>query len=123
VNLVAKYVKCNFCQEVFSRKQYLETHIRLRHPTEESLSEPSTTHSSSKAISCHDCRDEYDDDDTFESSTKESCHFSEDTVESPALHHHAEKRRGIEQRRSYTVEFKKQTLELLDQVTATKNKW
>ena len=30
-------------------------------------------------------------DDTFESSTKESCNASEDTVESPSLYHHAEK--------------------------------
>ena len=45
VKLVTQSVKCNFCQEVFSGKQYLEIHVRFRHATA-----PSTTHSISKAI-------------------------------------------------------------------------
>ena len=119
VNLATKSVKCNFCQELFSGKQYLETHVRFKHATEGNLSEPST-HSSSKAIPCKEGRD----DDTFESSSKESYHAAEERVESQQLHHHhAAKRRGRKQRRSYTVEFKKQTLDLLDQLTATKKKW
>eukprot|EP00794_Sanderia_malayensis_P021199 gene21199-23281_t len=122
VNLVTKKsVKCDFCQEVFSGKQYLETHVRFKHATEGNLPEPST-HSSSKATPCQD--QEGRDDDTFKSSTKESYHAAEDKVEYPLLHqHHAEKRRGRKQRRSYTVEFKKQTLDLLEQLTATKKKW
>ena len=122
VNLDTKSVNCSFSQEVFSGRQYLETHVRFRHTPEGCLSEPYTTLSSSKAIPCEEGRDECNDD-TFESPTKESCHASEDTVESPPLHHHAEKRRGRKQRRSYTVEFKKHTLDLLDQPTATKNRW
>ncbi len=117
VNLVTKSVKCR--REVFSGKQYLETHVRFKHATEGNLPEPST-HSSSKATPCQEGRD----DDTFESSTRESYHATEDTVEYPLLHHNnAEKRRGRKQPRSYTIEFKKQTLDLLDQLTATKKKW
>ena len=43
------------------------------------------------------------------------------TTPNPCMHR-AEKRRGSSQRRSYTVEFKKQTLDLLDKLSAIKNK-
>ena len=72
VKIVTKSLQCNFCQEVFSGKQYLDTYVRFKHSTKQSLSEPCID-SSNRVICRHEKRNESNDDATSENSTQDAC--------------------------------------------------
>jgi hypothetical protein len=123
VKLNSKSLKCDVCQEFFTGKQYLDAHVRFKHNIQVSES----PYSSNKLIS-HGEGKVSDDDAAF--NMHETCEISANTQGACGIIHPArptperrENRRGRIQRKSYTVEFKKQTLDLLDSLSTSKNKW
>ena len=108
VKLDNKPVKCSFCERLFSAKQYLDGHLLFKHSTRSVAEEIQTENTTNRSSDATD----------------------EGTVTPPSAtvideKDYHEKRRGSDQRKSYTLEYKMKTLKLLDSFTQnnTKNKW
>ena len=108
VKLSCKPVKCDICNQCFTAKKYLETHIRFKHSENLHLEDVSKDKELTESTKPYQSE---------ETSTTNSNKQGK-PVESAAT----DNRRGQSRRRSYTVAFKLKTLELLDSLTGLKIK-
>ena len=127
--LLDKPVKCDIYQESFATKKYLDTHVRFKH-----CSENARGHSSlgkAKDTSFFDTNNG-EGADTFASDCIAIEIQTEGSDDDSGITLQAESkrqptaianRRGQNKRKSYTVEFKMKTLELLDSLSGSKKKW
>ena len=109
VKLKYDSVRCGICSRSFFGKQYLDQHMRFKHPSECSGQE-----STDQSISLQSSNSPSNDVQEIEERRDDSSRSADE------IH---ERRRGSATRKSYTVEFKKQTLHLLDSLSNSRNKW
>lgn len=102
-------VKCSCCGKVFKGQQYLDSHMTFKHPSV--LTQKSHEGPQQRDINEADVQRPVLDDSQPEAPT----------VANEAIP--GSKRRGSENRKSYTVEFKKKTLDLLDSLALSKDKY
>ena len=103
VNLPKRPVECEICNESFTVKKYLDSHVRWKHGGDVNFkSKPVSTpsYTESEEISNSECTLVLDDLDVVDTRKHE--------VTKP------DSRKGSSRRKSYTVEFKAKTLERLD---------
>ena len=109
VKLKYDSVRCGICSQSFFGKQYLDQHMRFKHPSECNGQE-----STDQSISLQSSNSPSNDVQEIEERRDDSSRTTDE------IH---ERRRGSATRKSYTVEFKKQTLHLLDSLSNSRNKW
>lgn len=102
-------VRCGICSQSFFGKQYLDQHMRFKHPSECNGQE-----STDQSISLQSSNSPSNDVQEIEERRDDSSRTADE------IH---ERRRGSATRKSYTVEFKKETLHLLDSLSNSRNKW
>ena len=102
-------VRCGICSQSFFGKQYLDQHMRFKHPSECNGQE-----STDQSISLQSSNSPSSDVQEIEERRDDSSRTADE------IH---ERRRGSATRKSYTVEFKKETLHLLDSLSNSRNKW
>ena len=107
---------CRICRQSFHGKQYLDMHVRCKHPSE------FNTDTATKGERKLENVEEIDQPASVENSRNVQTRTADRTAMS-AESEKIENRRGSDKRKSYSVEFKKQTLDLLDSLKDSKNKW
>ena len=121
VKLPSKPVRCDICQESFSAKKYLETHVRFKHNRSENSI--NLFNLGNDVTECAQVQER-------EETSKETAHS--DSMTKPifrkpqaAAIDKTEKRWGCNRRKSYTVDFKLKTVQLLQNLGElnTKKKW
>ena len=100
--------KCRICSQSFFRKQHLEMHAKYKHPSEVVLDLSTST----TAL----------DNGSVDLCVQVNSH-QEENHPPRQQKERTENRRGRNKRKSYTIEFKKQTLDLLDCLSNSRNKW
>ena len=122
VELPDKPVKCEICHDSFSGEKYLATHVRFKHP--EQLSKSKLSQSSSLSKTSYKCVNQATDQQVVD---EESLKTTYDLMELEERDSGIKinNRRGANQRKSYTIDFKIKTLDLLDTMKElkTKNLW
>lgn len=115
VKLPNKQVRCKICNESFTAKKYLDTHVRLKHPFHDSR-QRSTCSTKTSILSSNIERNVTQDTPPTEEARRTTCRYSteNENCEKVATNK-TNNRRGSDQRRSYTVDFKIKTLELLEE--------
>ena len=116
VGLSSKLVKCHHCNESFAGQKYLNSHVRFKHADKSSLQEKPSEEIPQPPIP------------TLNVNGSEVSHEEDEVLvleSNPIDTKKPENRHGQSKRKSYTVEFKVKTLELLDNYTELKirNKW
>lgn len=108
--------KCGICSQIFFRRQHLEMHIKFKHPAKADLQNGHSVgqSGSSAASTSHK---------SFVDLCLQGNSQPEERITLDKQKKGTENRRGSSTRKSYTVEFKKQTLDLLDSLANSKNKW
>lgn len=108
--------KRGICSQIFFRRQHLETHIKFKHPAKADLQNGHSVgqSGSSAASTSHN---------SFVDLCLQGNSQPEERITLDKQKKGTENRRGSSKRKSYTVEFKKQTLDLLDSLANSKNKW
>lgn len=108
--------KCGICSQIFFRRQHLEMHIKFKHPAKADLQNGHSVgqSGSSAASTSHN---------SFVDLCLQGNSQPEERITLDKQKKGSENRRGSSKRKSYTVEFKKQTLDLLDSLANSKNKW
>ena len=108
--------KCGICSQMFFRRQHLEMHIKFKHPAKADLQNGhSVGQSGSSAASTSN--------NSFVDLCLQGNSQPEERTTLDKQKKGTENRRGSSKRKSYTVEFKKKTLDLLDSLANSKNKW
>ena len=113
--------QCGICSQTFFRKQHLEMHIKFKHPVQDQApakADLQNGHSvgqsgSSAASTCSISLDDL----CLQGNSQPEVTLDNEQKKG------TENRRGRSKRNSYTVEFKKQTLDLLDTLSNSKHKW
>ena len=107
---------CGICSQMFFRRQHLEMHIKFKHPAKADLQNGhSVGQSGSSAASTSN--------NSFVDLCLQGNSQPEERTTLDKQKKGTENRRGSSKRKSYTVEFKKKTLDLLDSLANSKNKW
>lgn len=108
--------KCGICSQIFFRRQHLEMHIKFKHPAKADLQNGHSVgqSGSSAASTSHN---------SFVDLCLQGNSQPEERITLDKQKKGTENRRGSSTRKSYTVEFKKQTLDLLDSLANSKNEW
>eukprot|EP00794_Sanderia_malayensis_P014570 gene14571-16073_t len=126
VKLKTKKVSCKFCTATFTSDQYLNTHLQFKHKSEISDVIPTIL----PTVQTFKEQDIESDDACVDVTTSDNPgpgpnKFAIKSFEKVASSITASSRRGQNQRKSYTIEFKMQTLKLLDALTErkVKNRW
>lgn len=121
IQLPDKPVKCEFCNNSYAAKKYLDTHVRFKHPSQYSkLSQSSSgTTISSKD---NDKSASQTANQTDESDERQETGDLTELEESLSGNNKANNRRGANRRKSYTIYFKIKTLDLLDTMKELKTK-
>lgn len=114
-------VKCDCCGKTFKGQQYLEGHMKFKHPTAHNDTQKDSKNGRMLAnLNETDVRSSL-----LEDSPQDADIVQE--AEAPIVIDNrgslANKRRGSTKRKSYTVEFKKETLDLLDSLKSSRNKY
>ena len=104
-------VRCGICSQSFSGKQYLDQHMRFKHP--ECSADDSVEEGSDQSISFQISSTPSNDVQEIEGRI---------TRDDSLCTTKGESRRGSSNRKSYTIDFKKQTLDLLDSMSNAKYK-
>ena len=108
--------KHGICSQIFFRRQHLEMHIKFKHPAKADLQNGhSVGQSGSSAASISN--------NSFVVLCLQGNSQSEERITLDKQKIATENQHGSNKQKSYTVEFKKQTLDLLDSLTNAKNKW
>ena len=116
VKLLRKPVKCDICNESFTAKKYLETHIRFKHSSDkESKDEIRDNKDQTEYRKLHQ-NEETPTPSSSEQAEQPTVQRKSATIDKE------DKRRGQSRRKSYTVAFKLETLKLLDSLTEIKFK-
>ena len=109
-------VKCNVCGKSFRGQQYLDSHMKFKHPMTEN------SHEGSKQENMFANRKEADAHcslpEASQSGSNDPIVLDSNEVESLG-----NKRRGSKKRKSYTVEFKKKTLDLFYSLKSSKHRY
>lgn len=109
-------VQCSCCGKAFNGQQYLDSHMKFKHPS--STAENSHEGQQHRDISPN--QKEADVPCSVLDDSPPEAPYDPIIVNEESL---GKKRRGSEKRKSYTVEFKKKTLDFLDSLTSSKNKY
>ena len=122
VELPDKPVKYEICHDSFAGEKYLATHMQVKHP--EQLSKSKLSQSSSLSKTSYKCVNQATDQQVVD---KESIETTYDSMELEERESGIKinNRRGANQRKSYTIDFKIKTLDLLHTMKElkTKNLW
>ncbi|XP_014675269.1 PREDICTED: jerky protein homolog-like [Priapulus caudatus] len=123
IELPKKHVKCEICNGLFTAEKYLRTHVRFKHNSnlfnlgkDSSFCNNHVDSGLSKSTELH----------AKKATSKEGEETNDEiTIETKRNPQKPDNRRGRNQRKSYKVEFKVKTIELLDSLkgTKTKKKW
>lgn len=113
--------KCGICTRTFFRKQHLQMHFKFKHPESEYSDLKIDCYSANQSDNLTNVSNNGFVDMCSQGSSPhgEMIAVTLDNQKEP----HTEKRRGKSKRKSYTIEFKKQTLDLLDTLANSKKKW
>lgn len=117
VELPDKPVKCEICQDSFAEDKYLATHVRFKHP--EHLSTSKLSQSCSLSKTSYKCVNQATDQQVVDEGSLETT-YDLTELEERESGIKINNRRGANQRKSYTIDFKIKTLDLLD---TTKELW
>ena len=109
VKMTASDFQCQKCSQSFYRKQHLEMHTKYKHPDVEVDSMDKST----LALNI----------EFVDLNVQQEASQQEEDRPPHQEKEHAEYRHGRNKRKSYTIEFKKQTLDLLDNLSNSRNKW
>ena len=109
VKLKYDSVRCGICSQSFFGKQYLDQHTRFKHPSECNGQE-----STDQSISLQSSSSPSNDVQEIEEKRDDSSRTANEIPE---------RRRGSATRKSYKVELKKKSLDLLDSLSYSRNKW
>ena len=112
VKLKYDSIRCGICSQSFSGKQYLDQHLRFKHP--ECSADDGVQEGSDQSTSLQISSTPFNDVQEIEGTIARD--DSSRTTK-------GESRRGSSNRKSHTIEFKKQTLDLLDSMSNAKSKW
>eukprot|EP00112_Aurelia_sp_Birch-Aquarium-sp1_P010693 Seg2277.4 transcript_id=Seg2277.4/GoldUCD/mRNA.D3Y31 product="hypothetical protein" protein_id=Seg2277.4/GoldUCD/D3Y31 len=130
VKLKTKNIPCKFCAATFTAEQYLFSHIQFKHKSETSDVIPTMLpirKTSKDQENTGDGADLVRDDASVNIESDPGLEFASKSFEKAASTEISSmsSRRGQNQRKSYTIDFKVQTLKLLDTLTQmkVKNKW
>ena len=108
--------KCGICSQIFFRRQHLEIHIKFKHPAKPDLqNDHSVGQSGSSATSTSN--------NSLVHLRLQGNSQPEERITLDKQKKGTENRGGSSKRKSSTVEFKKQTLGLLDSLANSTNKW
>ena len=118
VELPDKPVKCEICHNLFTEEKYLATHVRFKHPDQLLKSKLSQSSSSSKTSNI--ANQATDQKDVDEETLETTCDLTE--IEDRESGIKTNNRRGANQRKSYTIDFKIKTVDLLDTMKELKTK-
>ena len=121
VKLPSKPVRCDICKESFAAKKYLETHVRFKHNSSENCNLVNLGNDVTECAQVQE-REETSEETAHDGITKQI--FRKPHGQASAIDK-TEKRRGCSRRKSYTVDFKLKTVQLLDNLGElnTKKKW
>ena len=118
VELPDKPVKCEICRNSFAEENYLATHVRFKHPNQ--LSKSKLRQSSSSSKTSNSANQATDQKDVGEETLETTCDLTK--IEDRESGIKTNNRRGGNQRKSYTIDFKIKTLDLLDTMKELKTK-
>ena len=118
VNLVD--IKCKHCDSSFKGQQYLDGHVRFKHPNiaAQNPNSNSSESTSTSTILVNNNTPILTESPNFENVPRESTCVAQGKVQS-----RSNNRKGRDTRKSYTVEFKKKTLDLLDSLKSSTKKY
>ena len=118
VNLVD--IKCKHCDRSFKGQQYLDGHVRFKHPNiaAQNPNSNSSESTSTSTILVNNNTPILTESPNFENVPCESTCVAQGKVQS-----RSNNRKGRDTRKSYTVEFKKKTLDLLDSLKSSTKKY
>lgn len=118
VNLVD--IKCKHCDRSFKGQQYLDGHVRFKHPNiaAQNPNSNSSESTSTSTILVNNNTPILTESPNFENVPRESTCVAQGKVQS-----RSNNRKGRDTRKSYTVEFKKKTLDLLDSLKSSTKKY
>ena len=118
VNLVG--IKCKHCDRSFKGQQYLDGHVQFKHPNiaEQNSNSNSSESTSTSTIVVNNNTPILAESPNLENVPRESACAAQGKVQS-----HSNNRKGSNTRKSYTVEFKKKTLDLLDLLKSSTKKY
>ena len=121
VKLPSKPVRCDICKESFAAKKYLETHVRFKHNSSENCNLVNLGNDVTECAQVQE-REETSEETAHDGITKQI--FRKPHGQAAAIDK-TEKRRGCSRSKSYTVDFKLKTVQLLDNLGElnTKKKW
>lgn len=111
-----KQVKCEICGELFAAKKYLDTHVLFKHPSQEPKQSSISTITTQFEAALIPESDRAEDQGSSDAND----------VNGPgpgaAINVNTNNRRGRSKRKSYTIHFKLQTIQLLDTLKELKTK-
>ena len=118
VNLVG--IKCKHCDRSFKGQQYLDGHVQFKHPNiaEQNSNSNSSESTSTSTIVVNNNTPILAESPNRENVPRESACAAQGKVQS-----RSNNRKGSNTRKSYTVEFKKKTLDLLDLLKSSTKKY
>ena len=118
VNLVD--IKCKHCDRSFKGQQYLDGHVRFKHPNiaAQNPNSNSSESTSTSTILVNNNTPILTESPNFENVPRESTCVAQGKVQSCSNN-----RKGRDTRKSYTVEFKKKTLDRLDSLKSSTKKY
>ncbi len=109
-------VLCSICHQSFTGKQYFDIHMQFKHKNSTATDNPSSSNKDSVQTDLKQNLPRI----VIDVESKSQCDGPTNQQNKPKSH---EKRRGSAKRKSYSVEFKKQTLDLLDSLKTSTNKF
>ena len=109
VQLPDKSVICEYGKTSYAGKKYLDTHVRFKHPSEYSFKNLEES---------NNCQS----DQQFDEKMQETCDLTELDSGADSSNNKTSNRREANQKKSYTMDFKVKTLDLLDEMNERKTK-
>ena len=127
VKLSSATVKCKHCDRSFKVQQYLDSHVQFKHPastTQNSNSISSASRDTSTIfVNINSHSGETNMQRMAESQQLEDVPRESGGVAQGPTQRRSNNRRGSNKRKSYTIDFIKKTLDLLDSLKSSTNKY
>lgn len=127
VKLSSATVKCKHCDRSFKGQQYLDSHVQFKHPASAAQNSNSNSSASRNTstifVNINNHSGETNTQRMAESQQLEDVPRESAGVAQGQTQRRSNNRRGSNKRKSYTVDFKKKTLDLLDSLKSSTNKY
>ena len=123
VKLSSATVKCQHCGRTFKGQQYLDSHVQFKHPPFSSAAKNLTSNNSASSTSFESINNNSSSATSIQLENVPHGHEGQADVAQDLTPSQGNNRKGSKKRKSYTVEFKKKTLDLLDSLKTSTNKY